>query len=92
MTDTALDIVIMLDDPELVRLVASWTKLTEQQRNDSDAISAIANIPRSRVDTIATRARAHNLIKDDGTINEFAGKYLTSLVGERLRKTTKGAK
>jgi hypothetical protein len=89
MTDSPIDIAIMLDDAELVRLVASWPKLTEEQRGNADTIASVSNISKSRVESILLRAKTHGLIKDDGTINEYASKYLQALIGERLKKSAK---
>ena len=86
MPDQPIDIAIMLDDPELVRLVASWPKLTEDQRANTESIGGIVDILPHKLAPTIERARVHNLIKDDGSINEFARKYIEALVASRLKK------
>lgn len=80
------DIAIMLDDRNLVRLVTSWPKMTEQQRGEASTVAIIANISRYEVENVIIRARAHGLIYDNGTVNEFAQKYVNSLVANSLIK------
>lgn len=79
----------MLDDQELIRLVASWPKLTKEQRADIGAVSAIAGIMQRNVENVILRARVHELVFEDGTINEYAQKYINALVGTHLKKIGK---
>lgn len=78
------DIAIMLDDPELQRLVATWGRLNKQQRTDVSVIADAANIPRSRINIVLDRAKLHGLINDDGSIHANAHEFLNALVGERI--------
>lgn len=80
------DIAIMLNDEQLIRLVASWPKLTEAQRKDNSDIADIANLNSKFVPALVKRAKAHGLIYDNGTINVFAEKYINGLVGSHLKK------
>lgn len=80
------DIAIMLNDEQLIRLVASWPKLTEEQRENNNDIADIANLNAKFVPALLKRAKAHGLIYDNGTINEFAEKYINGLVGSHLKK------
>lgn len=80
------DIAIMLNDEQLIRLVASWPKLTKEQRNDNNEIADIANLNPRFTGQIVKRAKAHGLIYEDGKVNEFAEKYINGLVGSHLKK------
>ena len=80
------DIAIMLDDQELIRLVASWPKLTPKQRNSMEDIADIANLNPRFTPAIVKRAKAHGLIMEDGTVNDYAQKYINGLVGSHLKK------
>lgn len=86
------DIAIMLDDPNLVRLVASWPKIEASKRTDMDFVSAVSGVLRCDIESVVLRAKTHGLVFDNGTVNEFAQKYLNALVAERLQKVTKGRK
>lgn len=84
MTESPLDIAILLDDQDLIRLVATWPKLTAEQRKDTNLISDATRIIRDRVEKVITRAKTHGLIYDDGKINTYAEKFISGLVAERL--------
>lgn len=84
MSDSPLDIAVLLDDAELTRLVALWPKLSEKQRQDPEALAIGANLTRNRVHEILQRARMNNLIFDDGKVNAYAQKYLSTMIAARL--------
>lgn len=74
----------MLGDDQLVRLCTVWPKLTKGQRDDEDEIADCANILPHKVKSIVKRARVSGLVFDDGTVNEFAQKYINMLVVDTL--------
>lgn len=89
MPEQPTDIAIMLDDPELVRLVASWPKIAEKDREDYDYLGQVANVHQGKIKSVVMRAKLHNLIYDNGKINEFAQKYISTLVAIHLKKKVK---
>lgn len=78
------DIAIMLNDDELVRLVASWPKIKD--RSNLDHVAIVANIVRRSVPDVVERALAHGLVYEDGTVNEYAQKYVSGLVAAELKR------
>lgn len=82
-----IEIAILIDDQELIRLVATWPKLNDDERKSLSVIAEIANIPRSRIESALRRAKTHKLIYDDGTINPIAEKVIMSIVGQKLAET-----
>lgn len=89
---TPADIAIMLDDMPLVRLVSCWPKLTDAARQDVELLAIVANILPQRIEDTLLRAKANRLIYDDGTVNEFAEKYISTLIGERIGKARKNTR
>jgi hypothetical protein len=83
------DIAIMLGDEYLIRLVASWPKLTPEQRKDEIYISIVANIDSRYIESLITRAKAHEIIFEDGTVNEFATKYINMIVVDAINNLKK---
>ncbi len=84
MTESPLDIAVLIDDHEMIRLVSVWPKLTPQQRQNESDIARASAISVNRVTDIIFRAKVSNLIRDDGTINSNAEKYISGIIGARL--------
>lgn len=78
------DIAIMLGDDALVRLCVVWPKLSNAQRNDEDEIADIANILPHKVQSVIKRAKTNGLIFEDGSVNEYALKYINMIVADTL--------
>lgn len=85
----ASDIAIMLDDLELINLVSSWPKMTKEQRENMQDVADIANIPQRTAHIVVKRAKAHGLVFDNGEVNDYAQRYINSIVATRL-KTMQG--
>jgi len=96
MPESPLDIAILLDDQELIRLVATWPKLNEEYRKEPRDVAIAANISSDRINALLFRAKMHGLIYDDGKINGYAQKYISGIIGSRIAeqvgKTSKAKK
>lgn len=77
----------MLNDQDLIRLVASWPKIKD--KSNLDMIACVANIVRRSVPDVLERALAHELISEDGSVNEYAQKYINVIVGAELKRLSK---
>ncbi len=89
MNESALDIAVLINDPAMIRIVATWPRLSEKQRDDEQFIADAAGVIKDQIKTLLLRARVHNLIHEDGTINTYAEKFISGLVAERLLQMNK---
>lgn len=84
MPESPLDITILIDDLEMQRLVATWPKLSEECRQRPSDIARASNISIDRIEDIVFRAMAHKIIYPDGSINSYAEKWISGMVGARI--------
>ena len=89
MPESPLDIAVLIDDPELIRLAAVWGKLTAEQRANDNVIADAARISTARVGSIVHRGLINGIIFSDGAVNSYAQKYIGSLVAQHLKAKQK---
>jgi len=72
-------------DPEMSE-AEKWVWMWEQVDFDLKAFAAVAGCQPQNVGTIFTRLKGLRLIYPDGTINNFAAKYLQAIIMAKLPK------
>ena len=91
--DDPLPVLAMREDPGLIRLVAVWAHMPRDRwgRPIISDVARIAGLPKLQARSIVDRALTLGLVREDGSISEWARKWLIVQLTDRKKPRQKSA-
>lgn len=81
-------LVFLRDDLAAQRMVVAWPLVTRRDAAEGDLLdewAALAGVPRHVAPKVARVLRAHELVRDDGTIDTLAEQFIASQATSAIR-------